>query len=68
VTAADLAVLVERVVADRELHGRLLMVREKEAFVTEVVAVAAELGLDVDATDVREGLRSSREWWLMRWV
>jgi hypothetical protein len=68
VTAAGLAALVERVGADGDLHRRLVAVREHRSFVAEVVAVAAELGLEVEPGDVDRALRAAREWWLMRWV
>jgi hypothetical protein len=68
VAEGELDALAERVLADPALHRRLLAVLERNAFVDETVAVAHELGLDVTAADVVDGLRHALEWWLARWV
>jgi hypothetical protein len=67
-SAAQLDELIQRVIADRTLHERLLAYRDQTGFIEAVVDAAAELQLDVTASDVAAGLRAAREWWLMRWV
>ena len=56
------------VATDSELRDRLLAVSDRDAFVTAVVNVAAERGLQVTADDVADALGSARRRWLERWV
>ncbi|HEX9994319.1 MAG TPA: Nif11 family protein [Acidimicrobiales bacterium] len=60
--------LTAAVLADPALQQRLLAVPERPAFVAEVVAVAAERGLDVTPADVEAALVAARRAWLERWV
>lgn len=60
--------LRECVVDDPEMCRRLASRTDERSFVAEVVAVAAELALDVGADDVTEGLVRARQEQLSRWV
>ncbi|MFL6241301.1 MAG: hypothetical protein ACJ735_17600 [Actinomycetes bacterium] len=65
---AALALLVERVSHDDELLARVVGIRDRDEFCTEVIAIAAAEGLPVAREDVVDGLREARTAWLARWV
>jgi hypothetical protein len=56
------------VVDDPALRQRLLAVRDRGAFVTEVVVVAHERSLDVAADDVFDAIEKARRNRRQRWV
>ena len=65
--ADGLRALRQRVEDDPELADELLTL-PAERFAEEVVAVAARLGLDVDAGEIEAAMAAVRHRWRMRWI
>lgn len=57
----------QAVLADEVLHSQLRSAGP-EAFAATVVDLAHELGMELDAGDVREARRAAKTDWLTRWV
>ena len=64
--AAAFAAFSEAVVNDASLILLLRPPREREAFVTLVVATGAERGFAFDAAAVRSAMRAGEETWLLQ--
>jgi hypothetical protein len=62
-----MSVLRARVHADFALAQRLARV-EPERFASELVEVAAELGIDVTAQDAEAAVLRGRVEWMQRWL
>jgi hypothetical protein len=56
------------VVDDRSARDRLLLVRDREAFVTEVIKVAQECGIGLTPDQVLDGLAAAERRHWERWV
>jgi hypothetical protein len=56
------------VVDDRSARDRLLLVRDRQAFVAEVVNVARERGIELSPDQVLDGLAEARRRQQERWV
>jgi hypothetical protein len=56
------------VVDDPLLRDRLVSTSDRGAFITEVIDVAQERGIELSAEQVVEGLRAARRRRLERWV
>jgi len=68
VSAGGLDRLRERVIGDPALEDRLLGVPDRAAFVAATVALAAELGLPVEAADVEHAVVAGRRDWYSTWI
>jgi hypothetical protein len=68
VSADGLAAFRRAVLADVTLQAALLGAPEREAFRGLVVSQARALGWDVEAHDVEDALRVSRQAWNARWI
>ncbi len=66
--AEDLSRLQAEVLSDPELQQRLLAVPDRRRFVSLVVALAGERGLDVAAGEVDDALAGSRRSWYSTWI
>lgn len=60
--------LRQRVVEDRDLQERLRAIVDHAAFVSSVLEVAHELGLDLTAGELEQEMRNSQQAWMLRWL
>lgn len=67
-SADGFAAFRRAVLADVTLQAELLRAPEPETFRAVVVSQACALGWDVEAHDVDEALRASRQAWNARWI
>jgi predicted ribosomally synthesized peptide with nif11-like leader len=56
------------VLEDLSLQERLRAIEEREPFVSRVVEMGAECGIEFTAEDVREAIRANRRAWIERWI
>ena len=67
-SAADLALFHDVVLADHGLTRLLLAEDRRPAFVARLVGLARDRGYDVTPEDVEEALRERRRVWQERWI